>query len=153
VGIAFAWGATNYTVGNGARMGPGYFPVDAGHPAGLIGVFITFEALVVETEDGEPIGKWAWKPLGFIIGSNVVFGICWAACPSSASRPGPDRRDLRADLHRQPGRRGVQGQGGRDPRHGAGHRQLPGLHPAAEAAVPRLAQLHHRLRGLAHGSD
>ena len=27
VGVAFAWGATTYNVGNGARMGPGYFPL------------------------------------------------------------------------------------------------------------------------------
>ena len=30
-------------------------------------------SLVVETEDGEPIGSWAWKPLGVIIGASVVF--------------------------------------------------------------------------------
>ena len=26
-GTAFAYGATNYNVGTGARMGPGYFPL------------------------------------------------------------------------------------------------------------------------------
>src|SRR5512144_2585025 len=30
VGIAFAWGATTYSVGSGARMGPGYFPLMLG---------------------------------------------------------------------------------------------------------------------------
>ena len=30
VGVAFAWGATNYTIGEGARMGPGYFPLMLG---------------------------------------------------------------------------------------------------------------------------
>jgi hypothetical protein len=30
VGAAFALGATTYTVGNGARMGPGYFPLMLG---------------------------------------------------------------------------------------------------------------------------
>jgi hypothetical protein len=25
---------------------------------------------VVETEDGEPIGAFAWRPLGFIIGAE-----------------------------------------------------------------------------------
>jgi len=44
-------------------------------------VFVTFEALVVETEDGEPIGTWAWKPLGFIIGANLIFGILLAGLP------------------------------------------------------------------------
>lgn len=80
-GIAFAWGATNYTIGEGARMGPGYFPLMLGILLALVGLFVVFEALVVETEDGEPIGKWAWKPLVFIIGSNIVFGICLGGIP------------------------------------------------------------------------
>jgi hypothetical protein len=81
VGIAFAWGATNYTVGEGARMGPGYFPLMLGCLLAAVGLFVTFEALVVETEDGEKIGKFAWKPLFFIIASNVVFGICLGGIP------------------------------------------------------------------------
>jgi hypothetical protein len=80
-GIAFAWGATNYTIGEGARMGPGYFPLMLGILLTAVGLFVVFEALVVETEDGEPIGKFAWKPLVFIIGSNVVFGICLGGIP------------------------------------------------------------------------
>jgi len=80
-GIAFAWGATNYTVGEGARMGPGYFPLMLGILLGVIGLFITFQALVVETEDGEPVGGWAWKPLFFIIGANLIFGILLAGLP------------------------------------------------------------------------
>ena len=47
-----------------------------------LGAFIVFEAMVVETEDGEPIGKWAWKPLGFIIGANLLFGILLGGLPS-----------------------------------------------------------------------
>jgi hypothetical protein len=80
-GIAFAWGATNYTIGEGARMGPGYFPLVLGILLTLIGLFVVFEALVVETEDGEPIGKAAWKPLFFIIMSNLVFGLCLGGMP------------------------------------------------------------------------
>ena len=81
VGIAFAWGATNYTIGEGARMGPGYFPLVLGILLTLIGLFITFEAMVVETEDGEKIGKAAWKPLFFIIASNLVFGVLLGGLP------------------------------------------------------------------------
>ncbi|HSW17008.1 MAG TPA: tripartite tricarboxylate transporter TctB family protein [Ramlibacter sp.] len=82
VGIAFAWGASSYNIGQGARMGPGYFPLMLGIVLGIMGVLICFEALVVETEDGEKIGKWAWKPLGFIIASNVLFGIMLGGLPS-----------------------------------------------------------------------
>ena len=81
VGIAFAWGATNYTIGEGARMGPGYFPLMLGILLAIIGVVVVFTALVVETEDGEKIGKWAFKPLAFIIGANIVFGLCLGGIP------------------------------------------------------------------------
>lgn len=83
VGVAFAWGAaTNYTVGTGARMGPGYFPLLLGVLLAILGAAITFEALVVETEDGEKIGTFAWKPLFFIIAANVVFGVLLGGLPS-----------------------------------------------------------------------
>jgi putative tricarboxylic transport membrane protein len=81
VGIGFAWGATTYNIGEGARMGPGYFPLVLGILLAGIGAFTIFEALVVETEDGEPVGSIAWKPLSFIIGSNVIFGILLGGLP------------------------------------------------------------------------
>ena len=75
VGGAFALGATTYHVGEGARMGPGYFPLMLGIVLALIGAFVTFESLVVQTEDGEPVGRWAWKPLAYVLGANVAFGV------------------------------------------------------------------------------
>ena len=80
-GIAFAWGATNYQIGEGARMGPGYFPLMLGILLTLIGLFVTFESLVVETEDGERVGSFAWKPLFFIIAGNLIFGILLVGLP------------------------------------------------------------------------
>lgn len=77
-GVAFAWGATNYNIGSGARMGPGYFPLILGILMALIGALITFKALTLETGDGEKIGAWAWRPLSYIIAANVVFGILLA---------------------------------------------------------------------------
>ena len=82
VGVAFAWGATTYNVGSGARMGPGYFPLMLGVLMAVLGVAITFKALVVETVGGEKIGKWAWKPLIFVISANVVFGVMLAGVPA-----------------------------------------------------------------------
>ena len=81
VGVAFAWGATTYNVGNGARMGPGYFPLYLGVLLTLLGAAITFKALVVETMGGDKIGKWAWKPLFFVILANLVFGALLAGLP------------------------------------------------------------------------
>jgi uncharacterized membrane protein YozB (DUF420 family) len=86
-GIAFAWGATNYTIGEGARMGPGYFPLLLGIILALIGVAVVFQALVVETEGGDPIGSFAWKPLIFIIAANVIFGIMIGGIPKIGLPP------------------------------------------------------------------
>ena len=81
-GVSFAWGATHYTIGSGARMGPGYFPLMLGILLAILGLVVVFGALVVETEDGEPVGAIAWRPLGFIIGSNILFGVLLAGLPS-----------------------------------------------------------------------
>ena len=82
VGVAFAWGATTYNVGSGARMGPGYFPLMLGIVLSLIGLVITFEGMTVETADGEPVGKWAWKQVFFILGANLAFGVLLGGLPS-----------------------------------------------------------------------
>ena len=82
IGGAFAWGATNYSVGTGARMGPGYFPLLLGIVLAVLGAGILFYSLVEHTEDGEPVGKFAWRPIVFVLGANVAFGILLAGLPS-----------------------------------------------------------------------
>lgn len=76
VGVAFAWGAASYKIGDGARMGPGYFPLILGVLLAVLGIAIAAQALVVPSPGGEKIGRFAWKPLFFIIGANLVFGVC-----------------------------------------------------------------------------
>ena len=87
VGGAFALGASTYTIGTGARMGPGYFPLVLGVLLAIIGIAVTFTSLVVETEDGDKVGKFAWKPLFFIITANLVFGACIGGLPSIGLKP------------------------------------------------------------------
>ena len=82
VGVAFAWGATKYSLGTAARMGPGYFPLMLGILMAILGGVITFKALVVETEDGDKVGRWALKPLFFIISANLLFGLMLGGLPS-----------------------------------------------------------------------
>jgi hypothetical protein len=82
VGASFAYGATSYNIGTGGRMGPGYFPLLLGVILAILGSAIMFKALVVETQDGEKIGKWAWKPLFFIIAANLLFGVLLGGLPS-----------------------------------------------------------------------
>ena len=82
IGAAFAYGATSYNVGTGARMGPGYFPLLLGVILALLGAVILFKALVVETPDGDHIGALAYKPLIFIIAGNLLFGVLLGGLPS-----------------------------------------------------------------------
>ncbi|KQP13537.1 tripartite tricarboxylate transporter TctB family protein [Pseudorhodoferax sp. Leaf267] len=74
-GGAFAIGATEYTVGSAARMGPGYFPLLLGSLLALGGVFVLLGSLTAQRTDGGLIGRIAWKPMLLIVGANLVFGI------------------------------------------------------------------------------
>lgn len=75
VGLGFSFGALDYSFGTSARPGPGYFPFGLGILLAILGALALFEALTIETADGEPIGAFAWKPLLIIIGSTVMFGV------------------------------------------------------------------------------
>jgi hypothetical protein len=81
VGVCFAIGATAYTVGDGAHMGPGYFPLALGVLLAVLGAVMMFQALVVETLDGSPVGQWAWKPLFFILAASLAFGVLLGGLP------------------------------------------------------------------------
>ena len=74
VGIAFAVGATNYTMGSSARPGPGYFPLILSAVMAILGGIVLFKSLTIETDDGDPIGAFAWRPLLVIVGSITMFG-------------------------------------------------------------------------------
>ena len=63
-------------------MGPGYFPLLLGVLLMILGAVIIFKALVVETEDGDKIGKWMWRPVGYIVGANLAFGVLLGGLPS-----------------------------------------------------------------------
>jgi Tripartite tricarboxylate transporter TctB family len=74
-GIAFAWGALSYNFGSSARPGPAYFPFGLGVLQALLGALILFKALTIETEGGDPIGKWAWRPLLVVVAAVALFGL------------------------------------------------------------------------------
>ena len=74
-GAAFAVGATNYSMGTSARPGAGYFPLILSTILAIMGAIVLFESLVIETEDGEPIGAIAWRPLIVIVLAIAVFAI------------------------------------------------------------------------------
>jgi drug/metabolite transporter (DMT)-like permease len=74
VGVAFAWGALNYSFGNSARPGPGYFPFGLGVILAVLGALVLFGSLTIETDDGDPVGRIGWRPLAIVVGSVALFG-------------------------------------------------------------------------------
>jgi hypothetical protein len=82
VGIAFAIGATNFTVGSAARMGPGYFPLLLGILLAFLGLVVTAQSFRSKAANGDPVGRFAWRPLGFIIGANLAFGVLLVGVPA-----------------------------------------------------------------------
>ena len=87
-GAAFAWNsATAYQVGSAAQMGPGYFPLVLALVLVLLGSFILFFSLVVETPDGGAIGAIAWRPMFCILGANLLFGVLLGGLPSAGLPP------------------------------------------------------------------
>jgi hypothetical protein len=82
VGLAFSIGATNYNIGEGARMGPGYFPIMLGSVLILLGIVTVLVSLASGPAGGDKVGGWAWRPLVFIIGANLAFGVLLGGLPS-----------------------------------------------------------------------
>ena len=74
IGIAFAAIVKyyEYPMGSSSRMGPGYFPFVLGIIMSLLGIAIVIESFATE---GPPISKFAWKPLFWILGAVVLFGL------------------------------------------------------------------------------
>lgn len=81
VGGGFAAGASQYNLGSGAKMGPGYFPLILGILLAVLGCAIAIKSMVTPTADGDKVGAFAWKPLVFIILANLVFGASIGGLP------------------------------------------------------------------------
>lgn len=96
VGVAFAIGATNYSMGSpckagdpcetslyarftqlSAHPGAGYFPLGLAILLAILGAVVLFKSLTIESEhgDGDRIGAIAWRPLIVIVLSITLFGL------------------------------------------------------------------------------
>ena len=82
MGVAFAVGSLNYNVGEGARMGPGYFPLMLGFLLAVMGSVGAVAALVSSKAEVDRVGRWAWKPLACVLGANLAFGVALGGLPS-----------------------------------------------------------------------
>ena len=74
IGFAFAIivKVYEYPMGTSSRMGAGYFPFVLGIIMGVIGIVILIQSFA---SAGPPISKFAWKPLFWILGGVVLFGL------------------------------------------------------------------------------
>jgi len=74
LGAGFALGATNYSMGTAARMGPGYFPFWLGVCLAVLGAVVSINAFKEKAEENE-VDRFDFRILGIIIGSVVFAGI------------------------------------------------------------------------------
>jgi len=72
IGLGFAAIATSYSLGTAKRMGPGYFPFYLGLILAGLGLLIVFFSL---GKDGPRVGRFHWKPILWVLGSIVAFGL------------------------------------------------------------------------------
>jgi hypothetical protein len=94
VGVVFAVGATSYSMGPAcppndpcaaglwarlsqlsAHPGAGYFPLGLSILLALLGSIVLFKSLTIESEGGDRVGSFAWRPLIVIVVAIAVFGV------------------------------------------------------------------------------
>jgi hypothetical protein len=73
IGLAFAFLAVPYGLGSANELGPGAFPLALGLILMSLGGFIAARGLI----GGEvgPIGAFPWRPIAFVVGAVIVFGL------------------------------------------------------------------------------
>ncbi len=94
VGVSFAIGAMNYSMGPAcpaqapcasslyarftqlsAHPGAGYFPLGLSILLAFLGAIVLFKSLTIESVGGDPVGAFAWRPLIVIVVAIAVFGL------------------------------------------------------------------------------
>lgn len=81
LGTAFALGASTYSVGTAARMGSGYFPFYVACALVVLGLWITVTSVGLKRDPEGDIGKLNLRPVIFILGANLLFGILLVGLP------------------------------------------------------------------------
>ena len=73
-GLAFAIVVKHYDypMGTASRMGAGYFPFVLGCVMAVLGFIIIGQSIATK---GTPISKFAWRPLIWVLGGFVIFGL------------------------------------------------------------------------------
>ncbi|MGB3291011.1 MAG: tripartite tricarboxylate transporter TctB family protein [Burkholderiaceae bacterium] len=74
LGAGFALGATNYSMGTAARMGPGYFPFWLGVCMAVLGAFVSLTSMTPKAEEVE-VEKFDWGITVILLGSVSLSGL------------------------------------------------------------------------------
>lgn len=93
IGVGFAIGSMNYSMGPAcppqapcassftarftqlsAHPGAGYFPLGLALLLAVLGAFVLFKSLTIESTGGDPVGGFAWRPLAVIVAAIAIFG-------------------------------------------------------------------------------
>lgn len=74
IGLGFAYGATQYSMGTSARMGPGYFPFCLGICLAILGAVVALGAMSPKAAK-TTVDRFDFKILFIIIGSVILFGV------------------------------------------------------------------------------
>lgn len=82
LGTAFAIGAKSYSIGTAAQMGAGYFPFGVACLLVALGSWITLRSLQGERKRDGDLDRWVFRPVVFVLGSNVLFGILLVGLPA-----------------------------------------------------------------------
>jgi hypothetical protein len=72
-GVAFAVGATSYSIGTPTRMGPGFMPLALGVILAALGLVIIVKGYIAG--EGDEIGEVPWRPVVLITVAIVLFGL------------------------------------------------------------------------------
>ena len=75
LGIAFAWGATTYPMGDASAPGAGYFPFGLGLLLAVLGGLVLFTAVTIESPGGDRIQGVRLRPLVFLVLAIAGFGL------------------------------------------------------------------------------
>lgn len=82
LGVVFALGARGYSIGSSARMGAGFFPFYISCLLIVLGAWISATSLGRDHQSDGNIGKLYFRPVIFILGANLLFGILLVGLPN-----------------------------------------------------------------------
>lgn len=73
-GVGYAWAASLHELGSATDMGAGLFPLALAALLLLLGGWLVFKSLILESDGGGALGDMAWGPLLLVLGVLAALG-------------------------------------------------------------------------------